>query len=434
MKLENIYSSDKLIMFILTMSWFLPIGIGIRVGSNILDLSIFLSLISILLFILCNKKIIFAPIDKVFVVFILMQFAFSIFYLNPENQILYLFYYTLFFYFFYFIGRSIFYKKPFFLGVLVRYISIMIVFSIPLIYFHFIDLHLFDSLRGYEKIFLENSHNYNKTINGNTLGNGYLGHMVAPDQFSQFNSIIASLLIPFFLLKNNTKFGIIFSIFISSVVIFTTVISSSRVGLLVLIGIFLLMNLLSFKKMFRVNIILIALLIILSFTSNVVLFISSNLSSLFNLFGFDPMSVNYYAERLPPRIGFYNNFFSYITSTTSNFIFGYGSFPHLFNSSILGNVDLAWSFSSFLEKGLLVSIVYSYFYILLANKILRLRHYESADSSFLFKLLVIFFGGVFLVSLANSSIVINSMYFFILGAIVSLLDSQIKDKPLVINS
>ena len=418
---NSIKNADKII-FLMVLSWFVPVGIGFKISGVALDIGKMVYLFSVFLFIFWHGKIIIKNIDKVFILLITLQFFFVVFFnIYGAEQVIYLIFYLIFYYFSYFIGRKLFYENKMVIDVLIKYISIMILFSISLIILHLNNINIIDDFRVYDEALLAHSHEYERHFSEISIGKAYLGHMVAPDHYAQFAGIMASLLLPYFLIYGvSNKYNIL----ISLIIIYSLIATQSRVGILLILILNFIMVLLNIKNIYKVQLGIVCVVLVMIFSNNEILkYIITSFLTLSTYFGYETVE-----SMGTGRLDFYSAYFKNISKNEVGFVFGYGPSPQSFDHQFSGVTDLAWVFYSFLEKGLILSVIYMVFYIMLTKQIALLIFSNIKKYKRLGRYIIALITGIAVLALSATFSSTNTIYFFILGMIVSLSDTNSSSK------
>ncbi|WP_345980679.1 hypothetical protein [Sulfurimonas sp. HSL3-2] len=120
------------------------------------------------------------------------------------------------------------------------------------------------------------------------------------------------------------------------------------------------------------------------------------------------------------RVYYYKLFFDYVIDSNLNFLFGYGPLVHKLNVNIRGITDLAWVFNTFLQVGLISISIYAVFYIKILNEAWKVYKINKLKYKGLFKYIIAVFLGMIVVSIPGYQAILNPVYFFMIGALVSL--------------
>lgn len=409
-------------LLVIIISWFIYTGIGFNFIGTPLDISKISILGIIFLFIYSKPNFEINNLDKIFFLYIISQLLFSIYYINFYKQFLYLLYYILFYYSSYFISRVIFDKNNVF-DYFIKYISYSVVVFFPLMIFsHINNIYFFDTYRvAYNNDILEHSHAYIRTFNGIDLGKTFVGQFLSPNTISQFIGILMVVLIPYFLWKVN-KNNILLFITTSILLLIGLEMTQARQGLVIIFMQFVILLILRYKNSIKATMIFVSLLFILwIINENIILYnfyLLTDLNIYVNQMG---TIVNSVSSVNSDRVYYYLLFFEYVMSNSLNFLFGYGPVAHEFHSNIIGITDLAWVFNTFIQVGLISILIYTIFYMGILKKILKNYEINGTEYKEQLKYVIAVFMGMAIVSIPTYQAILNPMYFFIIGGIVSLI-------------
>ena len=410
----------KVSLLTIVFSWFIYTGIGINVLGTPIDISKMVILCVIFIFIILKLRFKIHIIDKIFLLYILMQILFSVFFIDFFHQSIYLAYYVVFYYSSYFIARSIFDNNNLF-EYFIKYLTyITIIMLLFMIILNMNNIYFLDNFRvAYSEEVLNYSHKYIKIFHGINFGKSFVGQFLSPNTSSQFIGMLMVLLVPYYLWKLNHDNLFVF-IILFTVLIIGLAMTQSRIAVIIILMQFFILLILRYRYSMKTTIAFcISLFIVALLNYDVILFYYYLLTALSTYV--DQVSiVSSVSSVSSDRVYFYILFFKYIFTDNINFLFGYGPLVDKFIPSVIGITDLAWIFNTFLQVGLFSIFVYMFFYFKILQNIWNNYKIDNVAYIGLLKYVLAVFIGLLVVSIPTYQAILNPIYFFIIGAIVSL--------------
>lgn len=433
----NQITRKKIVIFFLVISWFFPTGIGFDIMGTSFDTAKIIYtgiivLILILILLRVELKLEFIRLDKIFMLFIIVQLFAIIFYIDYKMQSIYLMYTIIYQYSAYYFARFIFKDIKLFF-YFIKLIIIMIVFSTVYMYLNVEKIYIFDQYRTYSMDTISHSHEWIRVLHNINIGRSYTGHMINPSYYAQYINLLILLIVPYILYKFKER-NIVINYLLIIILFASSLMTQSRVSILFITVLLVVMNILRYKNIMKLNYLVLGIVVLIYFVnSDIIKYYYYLLSSLFVYIPNELLSSSISSEiseevanmsRTRPFL--YSEFFSYYSMNIYKMIFGYGVLPEQIYK-MPGNSDLSWVFSILLQVGILGLLIYIYFYYEFFNKLYSI--FKSTKNTIYIKIIVIYFIGVLIISLPGANYTINTMYYFILGSIVSFMKGKLKYLP-----
>jgi len=429
----------KVILVLMSISWFIPTGIGFSFMGTPIDITKFFTLFVIIIFLYHKKNFFLNTIDKLFILFIFSQLVFSIFYIDFLKQFSYLIYYIVFYYSYYFFARLLFQDSDLFHYFIITLSKVIIIILPLLIVIHMLQIYDFiDAIRfAYPEHILAHSHTFIRVMKNINLGNSFVGNFLNPNTMTQLLGMLFIFLYPYYLWKLEKSNILLFS-FALIILIVALLMTQSRNALIIILVEFILLLVVQYQNIYKASIISLSVILFIYIIDKEILLYYYYLLIKLQTY-IDQSNIilcnNMFDENLclnkRDRIYYYQSYFKYIFDSLINLIFGYGAIMYKFKSNVIGITDLAAPFYTFMRVGVISFLLYILFYISIFKKIVVIYNNSFKECKRLAKYISVVLLSISIVLIQGYQAILNPVYFFIIGSLVTLIDNCIYDRKVL---